>query len=159
MGPAAEEMRDAMARHAAGVAVVAANAAGGYRALTATSLLAVSVDPPLLLVSLDRLTATRDAIATARAFTVSLLERRQEFLAERFAGWAPVVDPRWREVPHRVLESGLPALEGAIAWFDCVVEDLHPAGDHDLVVGRVGAAGTGPGEPLVRWDRALWSLA
>ncbi|MFZ0216599.1 MAG: flavin reductase family protein [Candidatus Dormiibacterota bacterium] len=158
MGPTAEDLKDAMARHAAGVAVVAASDDGVYRGLTATSLVTVSLDPPLLLVGVDPLTSTRDAIAAGRAFTVSLLERRQEFLAERFAAQAPPVDARWAEVRHRVLASGLPVLEGAIAWFDCALEDLRPAGDHELALGRIREVGIGSGEPLVHWDRSVWAL-
>jgi flavin reductase (DIM6/NTAB) family NADH-FMN oxidoreductase RutF len=148
-----------MARLAAGVAVVGVRDQGGFRGMTVTSLTSVSVEPPMVLVCVDSVTATRDAIAEAGAFTVSVLERRQEFLAERFAGRAPQVDPGWRDIPHQVTGGGLPVLRGCLAWVECRLDALHAAGDHEIAVGAVEAAGHGPGEPLVLWARGFWSLA
>ncbi|HEX4213323.1 MAG TPA: flavin reductase family protein [Candidatus Dormibacteraeota bacterium] len=154
-----EELRDALARRAAGVAVICARDDAGYRAMTATSLASASADPPLIVVGLESLTTTRDAVVGARAFTVSLLSRQQEFLSDRLAGRAPMVDPSWREVPHFSAPSGLPVIQGSIGWFDCALEDVFPAGDHELVLGRVLAAGVGPGDPLILWDRAYWTIS
>lgn len=151
--------RDAMARMAAGVAVVASRDSGGIRAMTVTSYASVSLDPPMLLVCLDSLAQTRDAVADHGAFTLSVLERRQEFLAERFAGRAPLVDPTWREVPHDVSPAGLPIVRGCLAWVECRLERIEEAGDHDVAIGAVTACDHGPGEPLVLWARGFWSLA
>ena len=159
MEPDLDELRGALARLASGVVVVCGRAGQGYRGLTATSFTGVTLDPPLVLVCVDSLTATRDAIVEGGAFTASLLERRQEFLAERFAGRAPLVDPSWREVPHDLSPRGLPVVRGCLAWLECGVEDTHAAGDHEIVIGRVEAIGSGPGDPLVLWDRAFWGLA
>jgi flavin reductase (DIM6/NTAB) family NADH-FMN oxidoreductase RutF len=144
---------------AVGVAVVASRDQGGIRAMTVTSYTSVSLDPPLLLVCLDSLSATREAVATNGAFTLSMLERRQEFLAERFAGRAPVVDPAWSEVPHELSPAGLPVVRGCLAWVECRLQSLQEAGDHDLALGAVTACGHGAGEPLVLWARGFWSLA
>jgi len=153
-----ELFRSAIARHAAGVVVVSAGFANRWRGLTATTFTAISIEPPLVLVSLDRFAATRDVVLEAGVFNVSLLSSRQEFIAERFAGRAPQVDPSWREIPHRLGDNGLPLVEGAIAWFECRLDAAHPAGDHDIVVGAVTAAGAGTGDPLVLWDRTFWEL-
>jgi flavin reductase (DIM6/NTAB) family NADH-FMN oxidoreductase RutF len=148
-----------MAAVAAGVVVVSARDAGGFRGLTATSFTSASLEPPLVLVCLDRLSRTREAVATGGAFNVSVLERRQEFVAERFAGRAPLVDPAWRAVPHELGSNGLPIVAGCVAWFECRLRALHPAGDHDLALGEVTVAGRRGGDPLVLWDRSFWSLA
>ncbi|TME17033.1 MAG: flavin reductase [Chloroflexi bacterium] len=153
-----ELFRSTMARHAAGVVVVSAGADKRWRGLTATTFTAISIEPPQVLVSLDRFAATRDAVLEAGIFNVSLLSSRQEFIAERFAGRAPQVDPSWREIPHRLGENGLPLVEGAIAWFECKLDAAHPAGDHDIVVGVVTSAGAGTGDPLILWDRSFWEL-
>ena len=147
-----------MARLAAGVAVVATREGEGFRGLTVTSLTSVSIDPPLILVCLDRLSQTRELLLEHALFTVSVLRREHDFLADRFSGRAPVVDRTWREVPHRLGETGLPILEGALAWLECEVTQAHEAGDHDIVVGAVRAAGAGTGDPLVLWDRAFWTV-
>jgi flavin reductase (DIM6/NTAB) family NADH-FMN oxidoreductase RutF len=153
-----DSLRDVMARFPAGVVVVAARDEAGLRGLTATSFTAASLEPPLVLVCIDQLSATSDAIAGSGRFAISLLTRRQEFLAERFSGRAPAVDLAWKEIPHRVGANGMPVIDGAAAWVECDLEEVHPAGDHDIVVGRVTAAGAGEGEPLVHWDRAFWRL-
>jgi flavin reductase (DIM6/NTAB) family NADH-FMN oxidoreductase RutF len=147
-----------MAAVPAGVAVVSTGTEGRYHALAATSFTSASLEPPLLLVCLDSLSQTRQAVADRGAFNLSVLERGQEFLAERFAGRAPLVDPGWRDVPHRLGGNGLPLVDGCIAWFECELRDLVGAGDHDVALGEVVAAGREAGEPLVLWDRAFWRL-
>lgn len=154
-----EAFKEAMAGVPAGVAVIAARWGNGFRGLTASSFTAASLEPPLLLVCLDSLAQTRDAVVEAGQFSVSVLERSQEFTAERFAGRAPAVDPHWREVPHRLGVTGLPIVAGCVAWFECELRQLYSAGDHDVVIGAVSAAGREAGEPLVLWDRAFWRLA
>jgi flavin reductase (DIM6/NTAB) family NADH-FMN oxidoreductase RutF len=147
-----------MGRLAAGVAVVATRDGVGFRGLTVTSLTSVSLRPPLVLVCLDRLSQTRDLVLAQSVFTISVLAREQDFLADRFSARAPAVDREWREVGHRLSGSGLPIIDGAPAWFECDVFEVRPAGDHDIVVGAITAAGSGPGDPLVLWDRAFWTV-
>jgi flavin reductase (DIM6/NTAB) family NADH-FMN oxidoreductase RutF len=152
-------LRDAFARLPGAVVVVAGRDQAGFRGATATSFIAVSIEPPLVLVSLDRLSATRDAVESSGSFSVSLLARGQQFLADRFSGQAPAVDPAWREVPHRVAATGLPLIEGAVGWFECRLESHRAAGDHELLLGAVTAVGRGGGEPLLHWERGYWTLA
>lgn len=153
------DLRELLAAIPAGVVVVAAPVAGGHRGLTATSFIPVSLDPALVLVAVEAATATCEAVQSSGRFSVSLLERRQEFLAERFAGRAPAVRPDWAEVPHRPSPGGLPWIEGGVAWFECLLRNAEPAGDHVLLLGSVVQAERGPGEPLVHWDRSFWRLA
>ena len=147
-----------MARLPAGFVVVSARTENGYRGLTASSLVSISVDPPMVLVGLEREAATRAAIAEGNAFNVSVLTRSQEFMADRFAGRAPAIDPRWEGVPHRLGANGIPLIEGCAAWLECTLVEIHPAGDHDICVGKVIAASAGSGDPLILWDRAFWTL-
>jgi len=147
-----------MARVPAGVVVISARTENGYRGLTASSLVSISVDPPMVVVGLERKSATRAAVAEARAFNVSVLTRSQEFIADRFAGRAPAMDPEWEGVPHRLGGNGIPLVGGSAAWLECRLVEIHPAGDHDICVGEVTAAGAGSGDPLILWDRAFWTL-
>jgi flavin reductase (DIM6/NTAB) family NADH-FMN oxidoreductase RutF len=152
-----EDFRDALSRLASGVVVVSARAER-FHGLTASSLVSVSLNPPLILVGLEHETATLAAVRQTRRFSVSVLAREQEFIAERFAGRAPAVDPEWRAVPHRLGANGVPLIEGCAAWLECEVEDLRPAGDHDVCIGRVAHAVLGSGDPLIFWDRRFWTL-
>jgi flavin reductase (DIM6/NTAB) family NADH-FMN oxidoreductase RutF len=155
---ASQDFRDVIARLPAGVVVVSARLGSGYRGLTASSLVSVSADPPLVLVGLERVATTRAAVIEARAFNVSVLSRAQEFIAERFAGRAPAVDAAWREIPHRLGANGIPLIEGCTAWLECSLVAVHEAGDHDVCIGRVDAAVQGSGDPLILWDRSFWTL-
>jgi flavin reductase (DIM6/NTAB) family NADH-FMN oxidoreductase RutF len=147
-----------MARVPAGVVVISARSEDGYRGLTASSLVSISLHPPMVLVGLEREAATRAAVAAAKAFNVNVLTRSQEFIADRFAGRAPALDASWRDVPHHLGVNGLPLIEGCAAWLECRLVELHPAGDHDICVGEVTAASAGSGDPLILWDRAFWTL-
>jgi flavin reductase (DIM6/NTAB) family NADH-FMN oxidoreductase RutF len=155
---ASDNLRDALARLASGVVVVSARSAGRYHGLTASSMVSVSLDPPLVLVSLEHETATLAAVRESRRFNVNVLTHRQEFLAERFAGRAPAVDGRWQAIPHRGGANGVPLLEGCAAWLECEVTDIRTAGDHDVCLGAVTAAEPGAGDPLILWDRSFWTL-
>ena len=147
-----------MARVPAGVVVISATSENGYRGLTASSLVSISADPALVLVGLEHEAATRAAVLDGKGFNVSVLTRSQEFIADRFAGRAPAIDPRWRDVPHRLGANGIPLIEGCAAWLECALVVVHSAGDHDICIGEVTAATAGSGDPLILWDRAFWTL-
>ena len=151
-------LRDALARLPAGVVLVATRDRTGFRGVTTSSFTPVSLEPPLVLICLDRLAASRDAVIGHGAFTASVLPAGSQFYADRFSGQAPAADPTWREVPHQLGANGLPIVEGAVAWFECSVHSVSEAGDHDIVLATVTAVGRGGGEPLVHWERGYWSL-
>jgi flavin reductase (DIM6/NTAB) family NADH-FMN oxidoreductase RutF len=153
-----QEFRAAMARLASGVVVVSARTGDGYRGLTASTLVSVSADPPLVLVGLEHETATLTAVRETKRFNVNVLTRDQEFVAERFAGRAPAVHPAWTEIPHHLGANGIPLINGCAAWLECDLEQLHTAGDHDVCIGAVTAATVGQGDPLILWDRTFWTL-
>jgi flavin reductase (DIM6/NTAB) family NADH-FMN oxidoreductase RutF len=153
-----QDFRDVMARLAASVVVISARAGTGFRGLTATSLVSISAEPPMVLVGLERLTLTRNAVLETKAFNVSVLTRAQEFVAERFAGRAPAVAAAWSDVPHHLGTNGIPLIDGCVAWLECRLTQVHEAGDHDICVAEVESAVKGTGEPLILWDRSFWSL-
>lgn len=147
-----------MARLPAGVVLISARAGDDYKALTVSSLVSISLDPPMVLLGLERESATRAVILETRAFNASVLTRRQEFVADRFAGRAPAVDPRWATLPHRLGKNGIPLLEGAAAWLECRLTDSYRAGDHDILIAEVEDTEVGSGDPMVLWDRQFWTL-
>jgi flavin reductase (DIM6/NTAB) family NADH-FMN oxidoreductase RutF len=112
----------------------------------------------MVMVGLEREAATYAAVLEGKAFNVSVLTRSQEFVADRFAGRAPAVDPAWQAIPHRLGSNGIPLIEGCAAWLECRLVQVHQAGDHDICVSEVTAAIAGSGDPLILWDRAFWTL-
>lgn len=150
----AETIRAARRRWASGVAVVTTREGEGYRGATVAAFTVASLDPPLVLVCLDREGRMASLVPEAGVFAVSLLDRSQEFLAERFAGRAPLPDARLSGVPHTLGETGCPLLIGTLAWFECRVQADHDGGDHRILVGEVVAAGLGEDtdDPLLNYE-------
>ncbi len=140
-------------RLAAGVSVVTALGDDGPTAMTASSVTSVSLRPPLLLVALAEHSRTLAAIRSRRSFGVSLLREDQRVLAERHAS---ATRGAWEPAGRRVL--GVPTLPDVLAWSVCLLEGAHDYGDHTLVVGRVVAAHSGRGRPLLWHDRAYAAL-
>jgi flavin reductase (DIM6/NTAB) family NADH-FMN oxidoreductase RutF len=101
-----------------------------------------------VLVCLGRDLETERLLAAAAGFGVSVLSDRQEFLAQRFAARAPLVDSAFSGAPYFERVTGAPLLEGAVAWFDCRPHAAHDGGDHTIVVGRVVWAAENPSEPV-----------
>ena len=136
--------------------MVTARLGDELKGLTVSSLVSISLEPPLVLVGLERESATRGAVLETGAFNVSVLTRSQEFIADRFAGRAPAVD--WHTLPHRLGKNGIALLDGCAAWLECRLIQSHAAGDHDICIGEVDEAEVGSGDPLIVWDRSFWSL-
>jgi flavin reductase (DIM6/NTAB) family NADH-FMN oxidoreductase RutF len=155
-----EAVRAARRRWAGGVAVVITRDGDGFRGATVGAFAVVSLVPPLVLVCLDREGRMSKLVPATGAFTVSILDRRHEFFAERFAGRAPLADARLTGIPHELALGGLPVLIGALAWFDCRVQAVHDGGDHVIVVGTVSAVGVGEDsdDPLVYYEGRYRSL-
>ncbi len=147
VGP--EGFRSLMGRFTTGVAVVATSTRDGEPVgLTVNSLTSVSLDPLLLLVSLDRLSATLGMIRERGGFAVSILPAEALDLALRVATDHP--ETRFEGVELRRSPGGHPVLPDALAWAECETWKEVEAGDHVLLLGRVthGREG-GEGDPLV----------
>jgi 3-hydroxy-9,10-secoandrosta-1,3,5(10)-triene-9,17-dione monooxygenase reductase component len=144
-----DRFRKTMGHFVTGVAVATARTPdGGFVGLTCNSLASVSLDPPLVLFSVDHGSRSRLALLEAGAFAVSLLRREEEELSWRFA--AEDAEERFENVPLRFEATGSPVLEGALAWLDCTLWKTVEAGDHTVFFGHVEAAGFADGgDPLV----------
>jgi flavin reductase (DIM6/NTAB) family NADH-FMN oxidoreductase RutF len=118
---------------------------------TASAVTSLSLDPPLILVCLDRASATLAALIAHGAFAVNVLGARQQPLSANFArrGLAAA----WPGVRHRRGPTGSPRLDGVLASLECTVEHRIAGGDHEIIVGRVQDVETGPADraPLLFW--------
>ena len=128
-------LRDAFGGFMTGVTVVTAKAADGSpRGFTANSFASVSLDPPLLLVSIANTSSNFDVFTLGQGFAVNILSQSQKPVSNAFS--RPAEDRfaglDWRWGPH-----GAPILADVSAWFDCALERVIPAGDHAILLGRV----------------------
>lgn len=138
-------LRDAFGCFMTGVTVVTSRDAKGKPiGFTANSFSSVSMDPPLLLVSIANRSANLDSFTHAKGFAVNILSEGQKDVSATFA--RPSED-RFASVYWRHGPVGSPLIAGVTAWFDCTLEKAIPAGDHTILLGRIGAfeAGAAPG--------------
>ena len=141
----AQAFRRVMGRFATGVTVIAAEHHAEIHGMTANAVTAVSLDPLLVLVCVDKRARMTHFIQQAGGFSINVLSEDQEALSRFFAGtWKLASPPEFRFVPW----AGGPRLVGALGAVACAVERLLDAGDHWIVLGRV--AGLYEGDPTGR---------
>lgn len=147
-------LRDAMARSVHGVAIVSTDGPGGRAGITVTSVVSVSLEPPLILVSIHHRTRALAAITRNGTFVVNLLAARHRALADVFAGrpddGAPHDFGRARWVAG---VRGSPVLADALVSLECELFRSDRAGTHQLVIGRCIGIRTGDGPPLLYTER------
>lgn len=142
-----------MARVPGPVAVATTVDAAGRRwGFTASSFSSLSLDPPLVLICLDKEASTHEAFSTADHFMINILGERQSGVALRFAKSG--VD-RFDAGDAAALEGGLPGIPGAAARLVCALHQVYDGGDHSILIGRVEHAHVGDVAPLVYWDRGF----
>ena len=141
------ELRKVMGHFATGVTVVTTHdGAGRCYGLTANAVCSVSLDPPLVLVCVDKRAESHPAFGLSQAFVVNILADEQEQMSRHFAvsGGDKFVDLSCRNGG-----TGAPILEGALAHVECRVVATHDAGDHTIYIGEVESADSRDGHPLL----------
>lgn len=153
----------AMRELAGGVSIISAGHGEGRCGFVATSVSSLSLDPPTLIVCVNRSSSSWPALRTAQCFGVSVLAQSHRELADRFTGSTGADGAkRYDAGQWVVLHTGAPLLSDALASFDCVVEDTIERHSHAIVIGRVEAIRRGDGGgALVYWrgayDQLGWS--
>lgn len=136
--PLPEEFRNAMSRFASGVTVASAVLDDVDHAMTASAFTSVSLDPPLVLVCVDKSARFHQAIALTRTWAVSVLADAQVEAARWLATRGRPLPGQLDGVPHRRgTASGAALLAGALCWLECRTWEIYDGGDHSIVVGQV----------------------
>lgn len=139
--------RSVLSRFASGVTVVTAvHTAGGDHGITVSAFSSLSLDPPLVLVCIDRQTVMHGILQTATAFAVNVLAAGQEDLARKFS------DPdndRFDGTSFTRASNGTAILTGIAAHLECAVTDRIDGGDHTIFLGRVDEAESSDEAPLL----------
>lgn len=151
------QFRQLLGRFATGVTVLTARDANGRpHGMTANSLASVSLEPPLILLSIDHEAAMHDLLVSAPAFAVNILASNQETVSRRFAQDR---DERFDGIGYQESPRGLILLDGALAHIECERAATHEAGDHTILVGSVVAGSAREGRPLCYFRGGYASLA
>ena len=147
-----------MRRFPAGVAVLTVEVDGERVGLTVGSVVSLSLEPPLVGISVSSQAAMHELLRDAGAFALSLLAGDQEALAQHFARGVPPF-AHWHGIPVREGTLGAPLLEGALGWLECRLHSEYEAGDHTLFVGEVVTVESGrTGPALVYVGQSYTSL-
>jgi flavin reductase (DIM6/NTAB) family NADH-FMN oxidoreductase RutF len=149
MGITPEEFRAVLGRFATGVTVVT-TCEGSHRAgITVNAFTSVSLDPPQVLVCIERTAYIHDILARTGFYAVNMLTAEQHHLSECFASRSSQRDQEFCGMTSHEAVTGAPILEGTLAFVDCRVVAVYPGGDHSIFLGQVEALGSGETLPLL----------
>ncbi|HEY7309876.1 MAG TPA: flavin reductase family protein [Gemmataceae bacterium] len=148
--------RRIMGHFATGVTVVTAYQDGEICGMTANAVTSLSLNPPLILVAVDKTAAMHDTLTASGCFALNMLTREQEHLSRRFAMRGPkeVKDLTWSKAV-----SGAPILSDSLAWVDCRLAEILPGGDHSIFLGEILAGEARDGSPLLYFGGKYRRLA
>lgn len=153
-------LKAAMRHYASGVTVVTTGEGETRRGVTATAFTSVTMEPPTVLVCINRNGATNPALRSAERFCVNILAEGQDEACATFSGQRPLRGADqfapfdWQNC------AGLPlALDGALASIGCTVTGMIEQGTHTVFLGRVDEVLLTPSaRPLIHYDRVLHSV-
>jgi flavin reductase (DIM6/NTAB) family NADH-FMN oxidoreductase RutF len=135
--------RHTLGRFATGVTVVTTVVNGEIHGMTANAVISVSLEPPLVLVSVENRANLHRQLPHSGRYGLSILAEDQAAISNHFAGFDATVTPVFVE------KHGLPMVAGAIAWIVTRIIEAHPAGDHTLYIGQVEYLEWVEGRPLL----------
>lgn len=145
-GPGTAQFRQVLGHFATGLTVVTAMEEGAPVGFTCQAFTSLSLDPPMVALAPAKTSTSWPRMARAGAFCVNILADDQEAIGRAFA--KPGGD-KFNGLAWHLGEAGTPVLDGVLAWVECALGEIHDAGDHELVTGRVLRLGVGSGGPLL----------
>jgi flavin reductase (DIM6/NTAB) family NADH-FMN oxidoreductase RutF len=145
-----DAFRAAMGQFPTGVTIVTSRHGDDLHGMTANAVASVSLNPPLVLVCIDKAADSHDIVDGAGAFALNILAQGQEGLSQQFAVKEGASSHDIGDVPHHARATGAPIIDGSVAYLDCRIVERFPGGDHTIFVGEVVDAGRlSDAEPLV----------
>ena len=145
-----QERRRIMGLFATGVTVVSTQHEEQTWGMTANAVTSLSLDPPLLLVAVQKESQTHAQLKAAGCFAVNILAADQEELSNRFAFKGP---KDFSGLDFTTDVTGSPIIPDTLGYVDCNLKEIVPGGDHDIFIGEiVGGGGGGEGAPLLYYQ-------
>lgn len=154
------DLKEVMRHWTTGVSIVSGAFEGMIHGMTVNSFTSISLDPPMIVVTLAKNTRTHQLVQDSGKFGVSLLQADQYELSDIFAGRVPEGGNRFEGIEVVYLETDIPLIKSALAWIECEVVQLFDMPASTMFLGRVTASATEPsgGSPLVYYNRAYHIL-
>jgi len=148
--------RQCLGKFATGVTVVTCcDSDGNPCGITANSFSSVSLDPPLVLWNIAKVSNSLNAYLAAEYFAINVLAADQQDVSSHFAKSDHTV---FRDIPHTLSDNGAPLLPGTLASFECRTYDIHDCGDHHIVIGEVQAFRANENNPLLFYSGAYRTI-
>jgi flavin reductase len=141
-----KKQRKILGQFATGVTVVTTGGVAGLHGMTANAVASLSLDPPLVLVAVEKRALTLEYLKKNRCFAINILRFDQEGLSRRFAAPGP---KDFSDLQTTSAATASPILADCLAYLDCKVVDILPGGDHEIFVGEILAGEHHDGEPLL----------
>ena len=151
-----KKQRKIMGQFATGVTVVTTGGAAGSHGLTANAVASLSLDPPLVLVAVEKRAHSLEYLKKNQCFAVNILRLDQEEISRRFATPGP---KDFVGVSTKTAVTAAPILTDCLAFVDCRVVAILPGGDHEIFVGEILAGEHNGGEPLLYYGGGYVRLA
>lgn len=120
-----------------GVAIVTTNFEGNRHGMTVSSFSSISVDPPVIMVSINQNTRTYQLMKKSGIFGVTILESSQQHTSDKFAGLIPEDTDRFAGIETETLTTGAPFISGGIAFLDCKISQAVDVGHNTVFFGEV----------------------
>ena len=150
MAICSEEFRAALRQWASGVTVVTTkDRDGNLLGITVSSFASVSLEPPLVLICIDKNTVSHYAFIESRAFIINILSENQQHISQRFASPLP---NKFVEVEFTEGLDGIAVLSGSLASLECRLVLSYEGGDHTIFIGEIENATVRSGKPLLYFD-------
>jgi flavin reductase (DIM6/NTAB) family NADH-FMN oxidoreductase RutF len=141
--------RKVMGHFGSGVTVVTTCMGDRRAGITVNAFCSVSLDPPLVLVCIERDSRAHSLLLESQIFAVNILSSAQADISRCFASSSNAKFERFCDVETHEVATGAPVFDECVAFVDCSVEAVYPGGDHTIFVGRVQALGSGSAAPLL----------
>jgi flavin reductase len=141
-----KKQRQIMGQFATGVTVVTTDGKAGPHGLTANAIASLSLDPPLVLVAVEKRAHSLDYLTKNGCFAINILRVDQEEISRRFATPGP---KDFTGLNTTTAGTTAPILSDCLAFVDCRVVEILPGGDHEIFVGEIVAGEYHGGKPLL----------
>lgn len=154
-----DRLRKVMRKWTSGVTIVTTKYQDLFHGMTVSSFTSVSLQPPLVTVSLMKDSRTHKLILRSKIFGITILSEGQVEISSIFANQVTDSDNRFSGVETTSLQTGAPLIKEGLAFFDCTLFDILEFGTNSLLIGEVVAAELGiSGKPLLYFDQRYRKL-
>jgi len=154
-----DAFKQVLGRFCTGVTIVTFRDESGIHGLTVNAFSSVSLEPPLVLICVDKKGSSHQILSETEAFVVNLLSKDQTELAYRFADANLSSEQRYTESAYWLTEKGIPVFEDNLGYLECKIYERFDGGDHSIFLGEVENGDVSESKrPLIFYSSQFYSL-